>query len=177
MAKYRCPLCEREMERDLILYLDHTQQHILDQIKREHPEWVESDGVCKPCSDYYQRQLSGKPDFANIGPEGRRRRVALGIGMLVVGLALALALFGLDLGRVSRLTLFVPFFISFLGFIQAREKTCAVLAEMGMSDPDSGQAKISDEAVVCRLKARGRFILVKSFLGALLLTALFFLLP
>jgi hypothetical protein len=69
-------LCEKTMERNLVLYLDHTQAHIIDRIKEEHPEWVEADGVCAPCAEYYTRQLSGELETANIGPGERRKRSA-----------------------------------------------------------------------------------------------------
>lgn len=175
MAGYRCPLCGREMERNLILFLDHTDQHIIDQIKEEHREWVGADGVCEPCAEYYRKQLKGELSNANIGPEGRRRRLVLGIAMLAASVVLALIFIFNGWSRPWRLLLFLPIFFGMLGLIQARQKTCALLAELGVCDMDSGERKIDDVAVRSRLKVRGRGILVKSVLSAAALTALILL--
>lgn len=175
MGTYQCPLCGRTMERNLVLFLSHTDEHIIDKIKEEHPEWVEADGVCKPCAEYYKKQLSGELTSTNIGPAGRKRRRVMGIAMLVLSGVLALGLISVRSERVWRLLLFVPVFSGMLGLIQAREKTCAVLAEFGMRDMDSGQYKIDNRAAALNLKTRGRIILIKSALWALAVTALFFL--
>lgn len=45
-----CPLCSEEA--DELLY--EFEQYVLDVIKKEHPEWVESDGACPRCLDYYR---------------------------------------------------------------------------------------------------------------------------
>lgn len=54
MAGYKCPLCKTEMERDVALFLDHTNQHIIEKIKEKHPDWAASDGTCQKCRDYYE---------------------------------------------------------------------------------------------------------------------------
>lgn len=172
---YQCPLCGRTLARDLMLYLDHTQGHVIEQIKKEHPEWVAENGICQPCAEYYRRQLSGEIGTANLGPRGRRKRYILGIIMTAVSLGLAFFIKSAGLPQAWRLLLFFPLFGAFLGFIQAREKTCAVLAEKGVRDMDGGEGKISDTQVACRLRTRGRLILVKSALFSALLTALFYL--
>ena len=45
-----CPLCHKDT--DELHYA--IERHVLDMIKSDHPEWVESDGSCKPCFDYYE---------------------------------------------------------------------------------------------------------------------------
>ncbi len=30
-----------------------AEQYMLEVIKNEHPEWVEKDGSCKRCEEYY----------------------------------------------------------------------------------------------------------------------------
>jgi len=57
-ATYRCPVCCNEMARELSLFLTHVNQHIIDEIKRSHPEWVSSDGTCDNCQSYYREQLT-----------------------------------------------------------------------------------------------------------------------
>lgn len=38
MAGYVCPTCGHEMQRDLLLLKDHTDAHIVDELKKSHPE-------------------------------------------------------------------------------------------------------------------------------------------
>lgn len=177
MSSYRCPLCLKEMPRDLVVYLDHTQQHIIDRIKQEHPEWIEVDGVCKPCTEYFRMQISGGIAGGNIGPNERQKRFVMGIGMLIFSLLLVFLMQRLGVNQGMRLFLFVPVFFAMLGLIQAREKTCALLAERGLRNMDRGENSIGDDKVACLLRARGRLILFKSALGAAILTATFFLFP
>lgn len=56
---YQCSLCHKEVEGDLLEYIDHTEKHIIDEIKSTHPEWVEGDGVCHKCVEYFKNQLKG----------------------------------------------------------------------------------------------------------------------
>lgn len=175
MNPYQCPLCGRRIRRDLVLYLDHTQEHVMEQIKKEHPEWVAKDGVCRPCAQYYRMQMKGELGESNLGPEGRRRRFFLGVFMTGLTLGLVFYMESTDFSEAWRLLLFFPLFGTFMGFIQAREKTCAVLAEQGLWDREGGKGKIPDARVVCRLRRRGRLILIKSALSAAALAALFYL--
>ena len=55
--KFICSTCDKEIERDMLIIIDHTEKHIVDVIKEQHPEWVESDGICKKCYEYYKQQL------------------------------------------------------------------------------------------------------------------------
>lgn len=59
----------------------------------------------------------------NIGPRQRRRRLAMGIVALVLGVALVAALIWLGLGPGWTLLAFVPFFAGLLGLVQAHECT------------------------------------------------------
>jgi hypothetical protein len=163
------------MERNLVLFLNHGEQHVIDKIKEEHPEWVSEDGVCQPCAEYYRKQLSGELTNANIGPSGRRRRYVMGTALLLLTAVLIPVILTAGLGRPWRLILFLPAFLGMLCVIQAREKTCAVLAEFGMRDMDSGQCRIDNTALAQGLKSRGRAILIKSALLAALLAVLFFM--
>lgn len=43
---YHCATCGIDMDRDVLIFLSHTDQHIIDAIKEMHPGWVESDGAC-----------------------------------------------------------------------------------------------------------------------------------
>lgn len=173
MASYRCPLCGKTMNRDLAVFMDHTNQHVIDKIKVAHPEWVTADGGCKPCVEYYQSQLSGDFSDRNIGPGERRKRVFLGWIMLMAGLFGAVIMIQLHVPPLGRLSLFFPFFLSAFGFIQACEKTCAWLALSGQKNMDSGVSKIKDHEVSGILRRRGLIIFLKSVVAAVVLTAIF----
>jgi hypothetical protein len=62
-------------------------------------------------------------NIANIGEKERRKRLALGIAALIVGVGAAVLLIPSDLSVWWRLALFAPFFIGFLGYFQEMEKT------------------------------------------------------
>jgi hypothetical protein len=71
---------------------------------------------------------------ANIGVRGCRRRRATGWMWLAAGLALAV---GLRVGGAPNgvaLAVAVPFALSAFGFLQARWRTCVVLALAGVRD-------------------------------------------
>ncbi len=57
--KYKCSVCDQAIEGDLLVYINHTESHIMDEIKAKHPQWVENDGVCQKCVEYYKDQMSG----------------------------------------------------------------------------------------------------------------------
>jgi len=57
---YVCPVCSKKMRRELDVIIPHTESHIIDIIKQEHPGWVESGGVCKKCYEYFKKQLKPK---------------------------------------------------------------------------------------------------------------------
>ena len=160
MAVYVCPLCKQQVARDLVLFLDHTNQHIIERIQEAHPEWVAKDGGCQPCVEYYRKQLSG--ELSNIGPQGRRSRALMGIAFMIVSAASFFYMIIHESPRGSRVMLFFPLFLSFFGIFQARGKTCSILAEIGSEDG---------------LKTKGRKIILHALLAAAILTLLFFLFP
>jgi len=57
--EYKCSTCNKEIDGDLLVYVDHTEQHIMDEIKLSHPDWVEQDGLCQKCVDYFKGQMKG----------------------------------------------------------------------------------------------------------------------
>ena len=57
MPDFICPTCNKGMARDLSVVVPHTEEHIIDVIKEKHPDWIESDGICKKCYEYYKSQL------------------------------------------------------------------------------------------------------------------------
>ncbi|MBI3313520.1 MAG: hypothetical protein HYZ83_04745 [Candidatus Omnitrophica bacterium] len=171
-ATYVCPMCNRTMERDIILFLNHTDEHVIDRIKQANPKWVAEDGICEPCVQYYRSQIAVGSD-SNIGPDQRRKRVRMGIICLVLSVLAEIYFVSQGFPRSLRLILFAPLYLGMFGLIQAREKTCAVLAEMGEANMDSGTKKIQDKDIICALKKKGRKIFLHSLLWAAILTFLF----
>jgi hypothetical protein len=45
-----CVLCKKEADG-----LDHEIEHlVIEMIKKSNPEWIEKDGACQECLDYYK---------------------------------------------------------------------------------------------------------------------------
>lgn len=55
--KYICPICKKEFDREVDIIIDHTEVHIVNAIKKTHSKWVEKDGSCKKCYDWYRKQM------------------------------------------------------------------------------------------------------------------------
>ena len=56
---YTCSLCKQSVAGDLMVYKMHTEGHIVDLVKHDHPDWVESDGMCQKCLKYYEDEIKG----------------------------------------------------------------------------------------------------------------------
>lgn len=56
---YKCTLCGKVMKDDLKEFIDHTETHVVDEIKKDHPDWVEKNGICHKCVEYYRQQIRG----------------------------------------------------------------------------------------------------------------------
>ena len=59
--EYRCSVCGESVEDDVLVYIDHAERYIMDEIRADHPEWEEKDSLCQECMDYYHEQLRGGP--------------------------------------------------------------------------------------------------------------------
>lgn len=107
----------------------------------------------------------------NIGPGVRRHRLLQGVTMLMMGIGVALMLFGLRAGPYFRLLVFVPLWLGALGLLQWRAHTCVGLAERGERDLGSGPEPIADPAARARVKRQAdviaRTALVFAGLGTL----------
>ncbi|MCB9799290.1 MAG: hypothetical protein H6757_00845 [Candidatus Omnitrophica bacterium] len=161
------------MERDLVKYLDHTNGHVIDQIKKQHPEWIAADGGCQSCVQYYEKQLSGEIEDTNIGPEGRRRRKNTGILALIAGTGLGTYFIFSNASQAARMWTFLPIFAGIFCLLQAKQRTCSILAEIGSRDMDQGRQKITNAEITEKLRARGRKIIFKAVIFAAALTAVF----
>ena len=37
--EYKCSVCSKSIEGDLLVYINHTESHIMDEIKNKYPQW------------------------------------------------------------------------------------------------------------------------------------------
>ena len=56
---YTCSLCKLVVQGGVVALQEHTDRHIIDLVKHDHPEWAEKDGMCRKCYDYYQAEIAG----------------------------------------------------------------------------------------------------------------------
>jgi len=56
---YQCSVCGDKVAGDLVTFKDHTEKHIVDLVKHDHPDWAEKDGICRKCYEYYKQELQG----------------------------------------------------------------------------------------------------------------------
>ena len=61
MESYICPVCKEALERDLMVFLKHTDIHIIEVVLKEHPKWGHKDGICQECLDYYKKSMGHTP--------------------------------------------------------------------------------------------------------------------
>lgn len=57
--EYVCDICGEKISGDSVKFINHGEKHIMEIIKRKYPEWVEKNGICQKCIDYYRNQLKG----------------------------------------------------------------------------------------------------------------------
>jgi hypothetical protein len=57
--QYTCSVCNQKVAGDMMIYRDHTDKHIVELVKTDHPDWAEKDGMCKKCLEYYKKELDG----------------------------------------------------------------------------------------------------------------------
>jgi hypothetical protein len=111
-------------------------------------------------------------DIANIGPKERRKRLIFGLAAIAVSLVISFLFVLTGVPRLLRLTLFIPLFAGALGFYQSRDRTWVRLASRGQRDMDAGPQAIVDAAEAAQVRRQARAIYIKSFISAVILTAL-----
>lgn len=58
--EYKCAVCGDAVHGGLDAFVKHTDEHIIELVKERHPEWVEEDGMCQKCYEYYRNEIEGK---------------------------------------------------------------------------------------------------------------------
>lgn len=108
----------------------------------------------------------------NLGPKEIRRRRLLGYLGLNVGVILAIIFIWQDVSDYLRMLVFIPFFVGYLGILQALQKTCVVLALKGVQNQDQGDEPVVDIALRRKLRRRSIWILILAVFLALMCTYL-----
>ena len=167
---YTCPTCGEKMERDLLLFIGHTDGHILQELKKRHPEWITGEGYCPTCLDHFRAAMRGEAVVVNIaGREIRKRQVFTGLSLLV-GAVLFFELNRRGAPRVYRLFLFLPIYAAILGFFQVKKSHCVVLGMRGVRNMDHGEEAVTVSSEKTSLLREARKILLLSLLFAVLAT-------
>lgn len=119
------------------------------------------------------------PGTCNIGSgEIRRRQLVALIGVFLI-ISTATTLIATDQSRTSRLSIFLPAMIFSIGYIQATSKFCLAYGLAGtfnfdrlgkISRVESSENRQADRKTATK-------ILVKSFLLAVTITLIFFVIP
>jgi hypothetical protein len=53
--KYRCQICERDIDEFVSIAHIKAEEYIMSLILRDHPEWVEDKLTCHKCLEYYRK--------------------------------------------------------------------------------------------------------------------------
>jgi hypothetical protein len=53
--KYRCQICNRNIDDSVSIAHIKAEEYIIDLIRRDHPGWKESNKTCHKCIEYYRR--------------------------------------------------------------------------------------------------------------------------
>jgi hypothetical protein len=49
-----CPICKKEVDAAVMRTCVDAEKWVVEQIRKNHPQWVSSDGSCPKCLDYYR---------------------------------------------------------------------------------------------------------------------------
>jgi serine protease AprX len=52
-----CPLCNDPVNKLLYRFHIDSERRVIERIKEQHPGWLEEDGVCSRCVDYYHTEI------------------------------------------------------------------------------------------------------------------------
>lgn len=169
----------------MMLLYKHTDQHIVDQIKKKNPSWVTDNGFCEKCVDFYKREMgrsavSGTnktaPQLINITVKGSLWRTLAGVALFALAIGTFFVLHTKNSPQQLRILLFIPFFVSMFCMIQAKEQVCAVNGLKGVKDTDEGKVLISDERFKNELKkASIRIILISAAMAGVLTAGMYFI--
>ncbi len=65
----QCPLCHDQVEKLVYVFHMDSEQEVINRIKADHIDWVDQDGACLRCLDYYQLEvLLARNILPEVGP-------------------------------------------------------------------------------------------------------------
>lgn len=108
----------------------------------------------------------------NLGPKETRKRKLFGYLALNVGLVLALIFIWQNVDDLIRMTVFIPFFLGYLGVLQSIQKTCVVLGLKGMENQDQGNQALVDAELQRKLRTRSYWIIFMAVILGVICTYL-----
>jgi len=53
--KYRCQICQREIDEFASLAHIKAEEYLIQLILRDHPEWQKNGHTCQECLEYYRK--------------------------------------------------------------------------------------------------------------------------
>lgn len=62
MAESRCSLCDSYVPEESLYMHRKIEKAIVDLIKQKNPQWVETDGSCAKCYEYYRTLVKEGPE-------------------------------------------------------------------------------------------------------------------
>lgn len=105
---------------------------------------------------------------ANLGTKQSRMRMYAGFVLLVFGIFMGVWCVSNDANEMLRMSVFIPVFLGYIGILQARGKTCILLALNGTMDDEQGSRAVTDSILKNKLRWKAlRVVLLSAFLAAL----------
>lgn len=120
--------------------------------------------------------MNEKACAINIGPRELWKRWIFGTLAGLSGVASGLWLLTIGVDRPWRLMLFFPFWMGALGFFQAKDQVCVVLAAQGRRHTEGAVEKIQDLSFQNQIRRQAVQVHVKALLTAAAVTAVWFIL-
>ncbi|MBN1913054.1 MAG: hypothetical protein JW788_01495 [Candidatus Omnitrophica bacterium] len=56
--KYRCQICNRDVDEFASLAHIKAEEYIIGLIQRDHPEWKKEGKTCHKCLEYYRKLIN-----------------------------------------------------------------------------------------------------------------------
>jgi hypothetical protein len=53
--KHKCQVCNRDIDDVVGMAHAKAEEYLLNLIRRDHPEWKETEATCPKCLEYYRR--------------------------------------------------------------------------------------------------------------------------
>ena len=112
------------------------------------------------------------PACFNLGLKEKKKRIFAGVLCFAAGAAVALYFVFQETPSVTRLVVFPLFFLALLCFLQAKERTCVLLAFRKEKILDQVREPLEDTQLCRQLMLKAQKILLQAFVLAFALTFL-----